>query len=235
MPSRNQTAFCPYCRAYAQYETSAVFDDDQQGLYGLSYRRCLHCSGAVLYYIHNGTSHQVFPIMFQNGWTAPDGMPEPLMRNFNEAAMIASASPRAAAALLRLCIQQLCVELGESGTNLNADIKSLVAKGLAPTVQQMLDTVRVIGNAAVHPNDISIEVDEKTVQSLFWCVSMIVFDMITKPNQAAALFAGLPVEQQTWIAQRDGKPVPAAGFGVNDPPPTGNRPNPPATERLPVR
>lgn len=76
-------------------------------------------------------------------------MPQEVLKLYLEAASIHGKSPRGAAALLRLSIQVLCKELGESGKNINTVIASLVKKGLLEIVQQFLDTVRVIGNNAV--------------------------------------------------------------------------------------
>eukprot|EP01031_Cornospumella_fuschlensis_P049643 gene49643-60771_t len=80
----------------------------------------------------------------------PD-LPENVLSIYNEAANIVNSSPRGALALLRLAIQELCINLGESGKDLNKDIGNLVSKGLLPDVQKALDVVRVIGNNAVHP------------------------------------------------------------------------------------
>jgi len=85
----------------------------------------------------------------------PD-LPDELFRDFDEAREIVDGSLRGAAALLRLVIRKLCAHLGEKGKDINADIASLVAKGLNPLVQKALDVVRVIGNEAVHPGTIDL-------------------------------------------------------------------------------
>ncbi|WP_051169887.1 DUF4145 domain-containing protein [Mesoflavibacter zeaxanthinifaciens] len=65
-------------------------------------------------------------------------MPESVRKLYLEATSIHSKSSRGAAALLRLSIQVLCKELGESGKNINKDIGELVKKGLPEIVQQSL-------------------------------------------------------------------------------------------------
>ena len=55
-----------------------------------------------------------------------------------EAAAIFQDSPRASAALLRLCIEKLCNQLGEKG-KLDKCIAALVQKGVNEQMQQALD------------------------------------------------------------------------------------------------
>lgn len=46
--------------------------------------------------------------------------------DFLEAVKLLAISPRGSAALLRLCIQKVCIQLGQPGKNINDDIAALV-------------------------------------------------------------------------------------------------------------
>ena len=76
---------------------------------------------------------------------------ERIKRNYREASAILDLSPRGAAGLLRICIEELCEDLKAKGDKLDQKIADLVARGLPVEVQQALDLVRVSGNDAVHP------------------------------------------------------------------------------------
>jgi hypothetical protein len=128
---------------------------------------------------------------------------------FDEAREIVGASPKGAAAILRLSIQYLCKELGESGDNIDKDIASLVAKGLNPLVQQALDIVRVIGNESVHPGEINLDDDRETALQLFNLFNLIVTQMISHPKQVNALYMGLPENKLKGIEQRNKKALDA--------------------------
>jgi hypothetical protein len=132
-------------------------------------------------------------------------MPEDVIRDFEEARTIVGKSPRGAAALLRLCIQKLCIFLGEKGSKIDADIASLVKKGLNPIVQRSLDVVRVVGNDSVHPGTMDLNDDRDTALKLFKLVNLIAEQMISVPKSIDSLYESLPAGKREAIARRDGE------------------------------
>jgi hypothetical protein len=136
-------------------------------------------------------------------------MPEDVKLDYEEARGIVNSSPRGAAALLRLAVQKLCKYLGEPGENINADIASLVRKGLPETVQQALDSVRVVGNNAVHPGQIDFTDNAGIANGLFMMVNFICANRITEPKMISQFYqATVPIDTQSHIARRDGRSSP---------------------------
>jgi Domain of unknown function (DUF4145) len=134
----------------------------------------------------------------------PD-LPESVRLDYEEAGRILNLSPQGSAALLRLAIQKLCAALGEEGKNIDADIKSLVKKGLSPLVQQSPDAVRVIGNEAVHPGTLDLKNDTDTATKLFALVNIIAGQMISNPKHAREIYEKIPEEKRKAIERRDSK------------------------------
>jgi hypothetical protein len=132
-----------------------------------------------------------------------EDIPEDVKAVFEEARGIVVKSPRGAAALLRLAIQKLMVDLGESGKHIDTDIKNLVAKGLDPMIQQALDAVRVIGNEAVHPGTLDLNDTPELAHSLFDLVNLVVDERIAKPKRVRAIYDKLPPGKIKAIADRD--------------------------------
>ena len=130
-------------------------------------------------------------------------LPPDIIEDYNEARSILSCSPRGAAALLRLCIQKLCKHLGEVGKTIDDDIKSLVSKGLDPDIQKALDSIRVIGNEAVHPGTLDISDDCETVLLLFDLLNLIAEKMITHKKKVALAYSKLPPSKLDAITKRD--------------------------------
>jgi hypothetical protein len=111
-------------------------------------------------------------------------MPDEIRADFNEAREICFLS------LLRLAVQKLCAVLGESGKDINADIASLMTKGLSVQIQQALDIVRVIGNEAVHPGHIDLKDDPKIAELLFDLLNLIVEEKISEPRRLKEMYTG---------------------------------------------
>jgi hypothetical protein len=130
-------------------------------------------------------------------------LPESCKSEYDEARHVLPFSPRAAAALLRLCIQKLCKELGASGESINKDIGELVKNGMDSRIQKALDVVRVTGNNAVHPGTMDLTDDDELVNKLFKLVNLIVEEMITKPKEIDTLYGALPETARLAIEKRD--------------------------------
>ncbi len=134
---------------------------------------------------------------------ANSDLPDDIRRDYDEASSILGESPRGAAALMRLAIQKLCKELGQTGENLNKDIAELVKAGLDSTVQKALDAVRVIGNNAVHPGQLNLRDDHATAESLFKLLNVIVERMISAPKHIDEVYEALPEQAHKAIKKRD--------------------------------
>lgn len=197
---------CPHCNTISQVEKDAHhFQSDFYKSGGITYIRnkvfihkCQCCSKKIIWIDNN----YVYPDIVAEE-PNPD-MPEPVKQLYTEAGLIYNKSPRAACALLRLAIDRLCNELGETDRDINKNIGALVKKGLPQSVQQALDVVRVVGNKAVHPGQISFDVDDKaTATMLMRLLNIIVERMITEPNEIDSLYQGLPESVKKSIENRD--------------------------------
>lgn len=134
-----------------------------------------------------------------------EDMGDEIKELYLEAAKIFQDSPRASAALLRLCVEGLCRQLGEKG-GLNACIGNLVNKGLDEGMQQALDYCRVIGNNAVHIGEIDVEEGSDKIPTLFYLVNDIAQEMITKPKERKEKYSFLPEQSRKQIERRDKEP-----------------------------
>lgn len=125
---------------------------------------------------------------------------------YNEAAIILFDSPKGAAAILRLALQKLLLQLGEENSKIDRNIKSLVEKGLNPKIQKALDFVRVVGNQAVHPGEINLDDNKEIAIALFKILNLIANDMITVPKEMDDLYNDIiPDDVKDQIDQRDGR------------------------------
>lgn len=170
------------------------------GMSNIHLSRCQSCSKFSIWIFDD----LIWPSARNVPLPNPD-LPEDVRLDYEEAGAILGSSPRGAAALLRLGIQKLCKHLGESGDNLSTDISSLVEKGLDIQIQKSLDSIRVIGNNAVHPSKLDLRDDQKTARSLFDLVNFIAESMISQPKKVSQIYENLPEESKKAIEKRDAR------------------------------
>lgn len=161
--------------------------------------KCTHCDDISIWY----DQKMIYPLS-GNVETANADLPDDIKNDYNEAKNIVNVSPRGAAALLRLSVQKLCIHLGEKGKNINDDIESLVKKGLPKTMQQALDSVRVVGNNAVHPGTIDLNDKIEIAYALFGFVNIICEVLISQPKKIQEFYEkNIPEGIRNGIEKRD--------------------------------
>jgi len=157
-------------------------------------------------YEHLNHETLLYPFVTPNVDSPNSDLPTEIIKIYNEASKVLPDSPRASAALSRLAIQHLVDFLlpNEKG-DLNNKIGVLVRTGLSPMIQQALDTVRVIGNNAVHPGIIEIEDNYDLAKNLLDLINVIANQLITLPKQIDELYSTLPDNSLKGIENRDNK------------------------------
>jgi hypothetical protein len=196
---------CLFCGAYASQHWSKMIytnsDGNEDYVLNAYACQCSHCARFSFWY----PDGCVYPISGAAPLPNAD-MPNDIKADYEEARNILALSPRGAAALLRLAVQKLCAHLGEPGKNIDKDIASLVKKGLPEVMQQALDSVRVVGNNAVHPGQIDLTDNTNIASGLFAIVNFICENRITQPRMISQFYhATVPEETKGHIDKRDGK------------------------------
>ncbi len=201
-PSFDSKKFhCPICGVYAHQVWGDLSIHIHPSRFDTPLRaaRCGYCNQWSYWY----DGKMIVPAEAPVEPRHPD-LPEQCITEYDEAREVFAKSPRASAALLRLCIQKLMPVLGQGGKNINADIAALVKDGLPAKVQQALDFCRVVGNNAVHPGTIDLNDTPDIAQNLFRMINFIVEDRITRPNEIEELYNKLPESQLKAVKDRDG-------------------------------
>ncbi|BFT94233.1 MAG: hypothetical protein MNSN_00850 [Minisyncoccus archaeiphilus] len=219
-PKHKATEFhCPHCDVYAkqrwshlsaggdQYSTRnhdsnikrlTTIEGNLAEVWTVSF--CEHCGDMVIWF--NGNI--IFPKKIIVEQPNSD-LNEDIRSDYLEAANVLADSPRSAAAILRLALQKLCIQLGEKGDNINNDIANLVKKGLNSTIQKSLDALRITGNNAVHPGELNLKEDTERVMKLFGLINFIAEKMITEPKEIDSFYDNLPEGAIDAVEKRDAK------------------------------
>ncbi|CAN5389015.1 hypothetical protein BH10ACT8_BH10ACT8_11340 [soil metagenome] len=200
-PTFRAAAFtCPRCGAYAQQQWSALVAGGNQTDADRSL--CTVCRGQS-WWISRTLRVPATVI----GPMPHESMPGEVTALYEEARDVAARSPRAAAALLRLALQQLFTELVPGEKNLDRAIGELVQKGLDPSIQRAMDVLRVVGNHSVHPGEIQLAGDTGLSEALFELTNQVVEQMIARPAKIEELFNMIPQGARDAIERRDEPPV----------------------------
>lgn len=194
---------CPYCNVHATQYWLQLNRNTKSGIYVHNeywVSACNNCDNVAIWY----KGKMVYPIMR----TAPppnEDLPQEIKDDYNEARDIADRSPRAACALLRLCIEKICNEKVSGSGNLNEKIGKLVDQGLDSRIQRALDAVRVIGGQAIHSLVMDLKDDKDTAKSLFEVVNLVANWAYTQDKKISKIYDSLPGDKKKAIERRDSK------------------------------
>ena len=195
---------CAHCRVFAHQAWGDILCSRLLGLCLpsdlLAVSKCEHC-GRWSIWIEESLVYPAQIIVEDPN----DDMPDEVKKLYRESAQVLSASPRAAAALLRLGLQILLGVVGGDGKNINDDIKKIVALGIEPETQRALDILRVFGNNGAHPGEIKLDEDPGLVHQMYGLMNYVTDRLITQKNQINELFEGLPEGIKDQIESRDSK------------------------------
>jgi len=214
-PEISKSSFhCPICGTFSHMKWFQFSRYQSPRPY--SEAECSHCGESSLWRIEETAEneHGYFVpskgiMLYPDSGVAPlpePDMPDDVKTDYEEAARISSKSPRGAAALLRLGLQKLCINLGKDGQNINTDIRSLAKDNvLPPMVIKVADTVRIAGNNAVHPGEMSEEDFDHVSSKLFDLLNFIVKKAISEPKELEALYQKLPQKPRISAEEQDAK------------------------------
>jgi hypothetical protein len=142
-------------------------------------------------------------------WPRREGCPESKLhappnvrRESEEASQTLEASPRGAAALLRIAIEKLCKELGVSGESLKDDIVFFVREDVDARVQKVLDAAQIIESNAMRPGQIDLGEDRATAETLSGLVNLICEKMIMEPRHLQEVYTKVREGARTAMEQR---------------------------------
>ncbi|WP_414893832.1 DUF4145 domain-containing protein [Pseudomonas sp. IT-232MI5] len=198
---------CPHCMAFSSMSWQPL----NSGKYPLKITVMAVCQGCDRYSLWVPTKDSAgysltiftdYTIAYPSVSQAPvpeENMPDDIKIDFEEARQVFGKSPRAAAALLRLCVQKLCQELLGKKGDIHKQIGELVAKGLPPRVLRAFDTIRIFGNESVHPGAVNLNDTPDIALALFSLLNMAVRHCITEERELEAIRALTPEAKRREI------------------------------------
>lgn len=228
-PSYGKNRFnCPFCNAFAHQKWYSIEKNNINELFvltgipnardkdigtdneldGLSTLNCVAlstCASCNSYSIWK-KGKLINPLVSSAPLAHPD-MPNDVKKLYDEAREISSISPMASAALLRLALEKLLPQIGARKAKIDNMIGQLVADGLPKRVEQALDSLRVIGNEAVHPGTIDLNDSREVAFALFKILNYVVDQMITQFKEFDEIYDLIPENKRQGIEARNAKAI----------------------------
>lgn len=136
-------------------------------------------------------------------------MPEDVMKIYIEARKVSTLSPTASTALLRLALEKLLPQVGAKKAKIDTMIGDLVSQGLPKEVEKALDSLRVIGNEAVHPGTIDLQDNKDISIALFKLLNVVVDRMITQKREIDEIYSLIPKNKLKGIEDRNNRALKA--------------------------
>lgn len=146
---------------------------------------CTHCGKITLW----ENCDMVYP--YGTSIQPSEHMPEDIANVFREAQSITNLSPRAACALLRVCLEKLATQAGGVDGPLAKKIESL---GLSPRMKKLAEACRLTGNEAMHGDYFDLDITEEELIDNAYAVSGFI-------NRLTEEFFGLEAETNELIGK----------------------------------
>jgi len=200
---------CPHCGALAGMKWEELFSPKCESVL-LERAICDACSDFSIWNIETD-EYGLEPsgrLIYPEKQTAPlpnSDLSDDCKKDYMEAREIQFKSPRGAAALLRLCIEKICIEKGAKEDKLFDKIGGLINKGIPPLAGKSLDVVRIFANDSVHPAQLRTCDTAEVVDKLFSVVNIIAEHLFTQPRLVEELHDQIPVSKLRPSEKR-GKP-----------------------------
>ena len=224
-PSLQATAFsCPHCDAFAQQHWWSLGASQRphppgilepstdnlririvaRGLSGSFVKgafvsQCTHCQGLAIWI----RDQMIYPL--RGGAPQPNAdLPEDIRRDYDEAGSILDLSPRGAGGAAAACPRealQTCRGLQQEPQREycrdgRRRPQSRCSKGI--------DSLRVIGNHAVHPGQIDALDERASAETMFRFLNIVAAKLISEPKSIEEAYEALPETARAAINKRDG-------------------------------
>jgi hypothetical protein len=215
---------CPFCGAFSHqtwyevtqgggFEVSSLYEGRLDNVRNrINFHGTKHicsistCSRCESFSIWEGPS-MIHPNAF-NVEAPNDDMPEDIQSLYNEARSIVNLSAKSAAALLRLGLEKLLIHVGAKKGKIDVMIQDLVDRDIisaSGSVRKALDSIRLLGNAGVHPTGINLDEDPQAAFALFKVLNFVVEKLITEEKEIEAIYAFVPEGKRENLDKRRAK------------------------------